>query len=370
MKRCIRRNRGGGRKFTNRTFRRRSFARRSTIKRKRSPAWTIVKPLYMGDCAKLKMRYTDQGSLTNVTGNPRLVFRGNSIWDPDFALGGQTVMGWQAWNQFYLRYRVLGSAIRMTFASTNDAANRGNITCAVVPVSNTAQLDATLVQSKQLPYAKVRSTQQGANVVTIKNYISTAKVEGIPWNAPKIAAAYSAAMNANPDGDFTWFWAVTWGPMNGTAIISVDFDVTITYYVELFDRRVLPQGQSLDDIENEDGTYDPIELSNFLATHSNGLGSPFYHGPKAHKNFVLCQGKRKIQNVEPPADNNSQSEKCDNQDDEEDSSEQTLTENPPDEEFANAPAVLVKPIVKKPDQKTLDGTPIITPAKKRAKLMK
>lgn len=353
MRRWVNRNRRG--KFTRRT-RRRAFVRRRAF-RKRKPSFTVVKPLYIGDCAKVKLRFTDIGFGSNTTGPVRQVYRGNSIWDPDVSLGGSTCMGWQAWNQFYLRYRVLGSAIKVVTFTSNSAANRMNINWVAVPVSNTAQLDATVQQSRTLPYAKVRNSQQGSGVSMIKNYISTAKMKGIPWNTPKIEEVYSSNMDGNPAQQ--WFWAITWGPMDGISIINVEFEVEITYYVEFYDRRVLPQGLNLDDIENEDGTYDPVPLSMALANFASGVSQPFYHGPKAHLNFPNGIGKKRkllmpepaVKKVPPPPAEDM------------DSSEETLAEMPPDEEFDAIP--VLKTLSKKPDQKTLDGEPIILPKKKR-----
>jgi len=78
----------------------------------------------------VEMSYYKNLFITNVagtTGCEYVVFRANSIFDPEYATGGNTARGYATWADFYQHYVVLSSTIALHLFANEDAAGNPQI---------------------------------------------------------------------------------------------------------------------------------------------------------------------------------------------------------------------------------------------------
>ena len=121
-------------------YQRKRYARKRAIRRRRkSPytkktvkTWTNLRAAssssskyngILGTSKLVSLLYTpDNTTLSNL--NPQLVYRMNSLWDPEYATGGHQPRGFDQMAQFFLRYDVISATINVVFYP---ASNEGPI---------------------------------------------------------------------------------------------------------------------------------------------------------------------------------------------------------------------------------------------------
>jgi len=121
-------------------------------------------------------KYEYWWTATSGTGFYDWVIRGNSLYDPDVALGGESVGGFDTIMTVYNRYKVHGSAIRVR-AVNNDTDDPVDITIFPSKVSGAyAQANANAVRGYPLAKFIVVSNQHGHG--EINHYAKTGDVMG------------------------------------------------------------------------------------------------------------------------------------------------------------------------------------------------
>lgn len=105
-----------------RRFRRRPIRRRRFMRRRRRAVRRL--PLGGFPTSKLvRFRYVQEIQLNaGVAGIATHLFRANSLFDPDFLLGGHQPMGYNEWMARYNHYTVIGSRCVVTYAPSVTAS--------------------------------------------------------------------------------------------------------------------------------------------------------------------------------------------------------------------------------------------------------
>lgn len=218
---------------------RRGYRRRGGYKRTRMmrvPAANVFP-----DRLRVKLVYTQQEILTQATFATPLewrAIRGNGPFDPDFFIGGTQPLGWDQWTPFYNQYVVKASKITVTCTSTSSGVGVFMIlpTVRSTPVSTSGGLYA-----QQQPYCKYRfvgSIDSGKGNVTLSHYMTTGKIFGKPMKSIAIDQDYAGFVTGLPVDE--WFWHIyTYSQSAGS--FNPTFNIRVTYYVEFFDRKNLPQ---------------------------------------------------------------------------------------------------------------------------------
>lgn len=160
-------------------------------------------------------------------------FRGNSIFDPLFAIGGTQPMGHDQWATLYRRYQVLGSSIACRMSSAEAAKTTMEICLRPATLETAAyseirqMMEQTGSSSKLVP---ARST----SLLRFKRYASSAKMFAVPGS---LASDDSTIANFGANPAKEWLWSI------GANTVVPDSDVTrivcqikLTYYVKLLDR--------------------------------------------------------------------------------------------------------------------------------------
>jgi len=157
-------------------------------------------------------------------------YRLNSIYDPDFQLGGRTVLGWDRLNSMYDRYVVHKATIYVTFSNPAFAGTLVGVRLRVgtnFPANGNSRQE---LLERPMTYLKVISPDDKATAFF--------KMEINPWelagqNRTEYLDQADAAMNANPT---QVSYADIFVLHNQEAPV-VDCDVKIVYDTMLYNRK-------------------------------------------------------------------------------------------------------------------------------------
>lgn len=176
-------------------------ARRRRGRRMRRRGFSLVREpgLITADAQMVRLRYLAEYPFIGA-GLGTAVFRGNSLFDPEFALSGNQPCGFDEWSSLYGRYIVYACEIKLTFINEGTTG----ISAVLVP-----SLDSTTLTSpfrgKELPYAKaiyIPSVPQGKSYV-MSSSMTTARV----WGDNVLnESSFGAVTSTNPSK--AWYWQV------------------------------------------------------------------------------------------------------------------------------------------------------------------
>lgn len=195
-----------------------------------------------------KFRYIVD-ALINVGGggsNARPL-RGNSIWDPDYALGGSSAAYCDTMGQLYLQYRVNACRIRVRAQTTNQSDN--SMTLVLFKTIVDPSLWPTYIPTKLdtfresgIPYKILNLTEPpgGKPFGTVTDYATTTDMFG--YNNPDDFSEFCGQMpNAalsitGSDPQVVWYWGLTYFGYSGNAAATNDIiaSVDLEYYTCLF----------------------------------------------------------------------------------------------------------------------------------------
>lgn len=172
------------------------------------------------------LRYNEAWNDTAGAGITYYIYRGNSIFDPYYGAGGDTVYGYDTISALYGRYKVLSSSIRV------EMVNRGGepVNVYLYPTYYTAV--PTFSTSDAAPNCKraLLNADAGKSVV-LTHFAKTSDILNV--HNDKDA---TALMGANPVEP--WHWKIYMKNIT-LAALDVFIKVTIRYHVELSLRAIV-----------------------------------------------------------------------------------------------------------------------------------
>lgn len=226
----MRKRKFGKRSFGKRRFGKRNFGRRRFGKRKFSkPTVSRFGTTVVPDKVILKMRYCQSIQRDLLLPIDEYVFRGNSLFDPDFTGGGTQPLGFDQWANFYSKYRVNGSKITVLAVNTSSANNMFiSLIPSLISTGVTTTADAISTPYSRYSFMSVLSSQPKT---VLKSYMTTGKLSG---QNVRYEDNYEAAMGANPVN--VWYWIIDAQSNNGVSNLQYQIIVIITYYCTLFER--------------------------------------------------------------------------------------------------------------------------------------
>lgn len=185
----------------------------------------------------VKLRYADMFTLAGGgagIGNSK-TFRANSIFDPDFGVGGHQPMGHDQWEAFYHHYRVISSKISVQSVSSGTAT---------IPVISWVELGAisaatldveTAVERGRCAWKQVSAEGYGPIEPLQNAYDAKAFFGKSAQNQD-----HKAAFGFNPAEDV--YFHVGYQPMGTTGTTGTQqVLVVIDYIVELTEPKQLAQ---------------------------------------------------------------------------------------------------------------------------------
>lgn len=213
----------------------------------------IMPPIYK---CKLQFFYNNGYALAAVDAAIQQ-FRGNSLYDPDYTGIGTQPRGYDQLTQFYNKYRVYASSIKVNFEPTGTTSQFLNtITYGVYPDADLGLAFDTpkdLVEASYVKYRVRNSYDSGGKYV--KNFMTTSQITGVRRTAVKYDDTFASVINTNPINQWIWnvFFFQSAASDTNPQVINGILNVTIQYYCEFFDRKALsPSLYNDETVVNED----------------------------------------------------------------------------------------------------------------------
>lgn len=231
-----------------RKIRRRTAYRTRRRTRAKASRTTIARTtsFLVPDRYRTKLRYSALVRASATSGVPTAyTFRLNSLYDPDLTATGTQPYGFDQLATFYNNYVVTGSAIRVVpLPTVDDSVSRRAVQVTVYPsVDSSAPYAASPWTYRELPYNRTKNIYLPTNTFfrsgIINHYMPVHKLAGVSRTRVLSTAGYSSIVSDNPQTSLYWHIIAT--PFDqGPGNIAADCQVTITFYVNFFGRKLLP----------------------------------------------------------------------------------------------------------------------------------
>ncbi len=191
----------------------------------------------MTDGVMVKLPYVTTFGMTDPNGLRQVrQFRGNSVFDPDYAIGGTSALGLDQWSAFYDRYEVIGSTIKWTVLQRNTDPTEPPCKVAITDIrtsqgftnmnevlENRRSTNKILMQTQSKPW-------------TSSKYMSTKRAFDVVGPLGAQQSLFGAPFSDNPQ--IGWNWYLT-AESIGVGPMDLVFEVRVTYYCRLTRRDIL-----------------------------------------------------------------------------------------------------------------------------------
>lgn len=230
--------------------RRKVYRKRKVVRRKRlinrrkgggrAMVRTLVNrgPSFLPDQYKTKLKFTQRVFLNAIGGIiTQKVFRGNSAFDPDFALGGNTPVGYDQLATLYNRYRVDASSISITAfpQDVTDVQSAHRIVLLPIVTPPTLVVSTQMAQLAGMTYAKETTQGYGAEkAMRIRGYMTTAKMVN-----KKIVSDvdYQAEIGLSPAKQ--WYWVIYASEWQEAVSYALVLEVKMSFWVSFYERKAI-----------------------------------------------------------------------------------------------------------------------------------
>lgn len=233
---------------------------------------TLRSPTILPDRLFLKFKYFGEYKITGSSNN--IAFRGNCPYDPEEGLGGHSVMGWDQWSTLYANYRVHASSI---FARVASISHPVRISVTPTTVARNPNLVNVAIER---PYTKYKTIASSINVDNfVFNSMTTKRIFGL--KNIRDDDFMGQEMTKIPLAE--WWWQFCLGVYDNVTTATSFVDVTLTYFVELTNRRELtPSGLSgtLDDGPTGYIGGNPHDIPSYSGSLTGPLGIEIFTGPQ------------------------------------------------------------------------------------------
>lgn len=176
---------------------------------------------------------------TATTAGSQTIWKINSIYDPDGAVGGHQPYGYDQLTALYGRYRVLKTRWRVAFGTST-----GTMHVVVLPVSgalaNSIASDTTFQTACEMPRARSAVIGGGGSpAINLNGTIDLPALTGATITEYKSDDRYSAAINTDPS-TVMYLYVGYYNPTASTVVIQTR--VELEFFCELY--QPIAQGGS------------------------------------------------------------------------------------------------------------------------------
>jgi hypothetical protein len=181
---------------------------------------------------RVKLRYTDSYTHTHTSGAAQVwLFRGNSVFDPDYTYTGHQPAGFDELAAFYQYYRVVASKIDIHCSSLTD--NIPQVIC-VRPVRE--------IEAQTSFKAPVESTRSAYDTVADIDIPSTrinnsATLKSLYSGQSSGDQDFGALVTTNPNK--VWYWEILSQSANAASTSSMAITVFVEYDVIFSQKEIL-----------------------------------------------------------------------------------------------------------------------------------
>lgn len=184
-----------------------------------------------------KLKWSNVLTLTSASdGFFSGVYVANSVYDPDYALGGSAASWFDTMTNLYLAYRVNASKItaKIIFPSSNTTPTLGGIMFTPGSSNIMAAYNANKVNSGWSTPPRILNGYASGKPTILKSYATMKRAftdNKIEYEADN---TYWGSPSSNPTT--LGLWQLWLQQMGASSIVTVMVNVQITYYVEWKDR--------------------------------------------------------------------------------------------------------------------------------------
>jgi len=177
------------------------------------------------------LRYETGGtSQSLIAGTNRVVIRGNSLYDPEHAVGGHQPMGFDQLIALYNRFRVTASYIEAK-VTANTATTGAEVRCYLLPCRDSSPANEFYWENEGC-VSDICGVSGLAKTAILKNYCASTKMIGYPLDP------VSSAGDAGADPTDAWYWILQMVDIDsGNSETVYNYDILVKYYVEFFDPK-------------------------------------------------------------------------------------------------------------------------------------
>lgn len=218
-----------------RTFRRKRVMKRRKFIRRRKTVMVnrALQPIPQRQI--VRMKYSDNKLITSLGGPATYVFNMNSIFDPDRTGIGHQPYGHDTFQTLYNRYRVIKCSYNISAIDTNGKY----IQFGVIP-SNESLSFTSISQAAENPRFRYMTQAPNAGLKVLKGTAYLPSIVGRNKFQYMADDRYQAQFSNNP-GELALLTLYAQTLSGASDNMSIAFNVTLTYTVELFDLINLPQ---------------------------------------------------------------------------------------------------------------------------------
>lgn len=213
--------------------------KKSYAKRRKNKIYKSIRNI-VPDTKVVKHRYVFHTFLDPGTGGvASRIMRANSVFDPEYAVGGHQPLGYDEWTQFYHHYNVIGSKCTAKFISADTSGTSGTAFVGVfLSASPTTVADPQLIMEQSTSrYGLMTGSNAAGTSRNIKSYYSPKKFFGLT-DLGDNRDTVGAAVDANPV-EAAYFHVYATALSSGIDPASMSVLITMDYIVQYSERKTL-----------------------------------------------------------------------------------------------------------------------------------
>lgn len=224
------------------TFKRKH--RKNFRKRNMRSMVRIRTPTAFPDAIQCKLNYSELTAHTSALGaKVTTQWRGNSVYDPRFAIGGHQPLGMDQYSLLYRSFLVKGMKWEIDVISDGGAGSFVHQVATICkPIDTITPLISTVREKPYSQYKVMGLQGSSRHIIKFKGYMSTKKMVGLKkLNVENVAYTGSTDTSLTSDPPLGWNLQLYMQPLTGTATFDYEVQCRLTYYVTFFNRRQLLQ---------------------------------------------------------------------------------------------------------------------------------
>lgn len=200
------------------------------------PVKSVMK--YMGssglpDRAIVKLKFVSNNVLTATTGGwAQSAWRLNSIYDPDYAVGGHQPYMFDVYSGLYSRYRVFKAVVEHDICNQEDDAAR--VGQRIAPDDPTVTTDFSAFEAPRT-FSKIVGGIAGQNRCKLRRVVYVPRALGMTPTQFRGSTNTDAPVTANPNTQL--YDTIFAQSVDGFTVPNLSVATTITFYVEFYQRK-------------------------------------------------------------------------------------------------------------------------------------
>lgn len=209
--------------------------RRAPLRRRKYPRSAMK---YMGssglpDRAVVRLKFVSNNTMTAVGSSwTQQAWRMNSIYDPDFSLGGHQPYMYDVYSGLYARYRVFKCVVEHDIVNQENEAVR--VGQRVAPDDSNVTQDFSAFEAPRT-YSKIVGGVTGQNRTKLRRAVYVPRALGMTPTQYRGSTNTDAPVTANPNTQL--FDVIFAQSVDGSTVPNIAVATTITYYVEFYQRK-------------------------------------------------------------------------------------------------------------------------------------